>query len=114
MASIYVILDTYSVDGLEFHMNPQHRFPDASILDSHLQEENFLRQEWEEASLPMADTRPEALFLYEERKSEARAALIAHRKQFAHIARNKREGRSSPFQIFAQWLHVSSFVEVHH
>jgi hypothetical protein len=44
------------------------------------EQEEFLRDAWNRASLPLQDTRPEVMENYEERQLEARSALIQHRK----------------------------------
>ena len=53
-------------------------------------EEELLRATWNESCLPLRDDRSEVIAWYEERQTEARNALIQHRKQCSNIPQAKR------------------------
>ncbi len=95
-------------------MNTIPTIPNGSVRESYFQEEKLLREAWEEASLPFGDTRPETLVWFEERKSEARSALIEHRKQLAQIPSLKGEDSPTLLRLLARWVHLPSHSKTEH
>jgi len=95
-------------------MNTIPTIPSGSVQESYFQEERLLREAWEEANLPFRDTRPEAVVWFEERKSEARSALIEHRKQLAQIPSIKGENSHALLRLLAQWVHLPSHSKTEH
>ena len=93
---------------LEWRMNLAFTPRNSSATEEHLREEQLLREAWEEARLPIRDDRPEVLFWLEERKLEARNALIEHRRQFPESACHRASSGLPLFQWLGKWVHTSS------
>ena len=82
--------------------------PNSSAREEYLREEQLLREAWEEARLPIRDNRPEVLMWFEERKLEARNALMEHRRQFPESACYRTSSESPLLQRLGRLLHTSS------